>query len=87
MTAPANDNRSGTEDGKIRTGTTHCPICAAPTVMDYRPICSRHCADLDLSRWLNGVYAVPARPDPEMDEEALDAIIIELDRSLPQDKG
>ena len=36
-----------------------CPICKAPTVVDYRPFCSRRCADVDLSRWLRGAYAIP----------------------------
>ncbi len=36
-----------------------CPICKAPTETSYRPFCSRRCADVDLSRWLRGVYAVP----------------------------
>jgi hypothetical protein len=30
---------------------------------DYRPFCSRRCADLDLSRWLRGAYAIPAVED------------------------
>ena len=37
-----------------------CPICKQKTVAAYRPFCSERCADLDLGRWLNGSYAVPA---------------------------
>ncbi len=37
-----------------------CPICAKPAVDRFRPFCSRRCADVDLNRWLSGVYAVPA---------------------------
>jgi endogenous inhibitor of DNA gyrase (YacG/DUF329 family) len=37
-----------------------CPICRGATDPGYRPFCSRRCADLDLARWLNGRYAVPA---------------------------
>lgn len=37
-----------------------CPICGKPPVADYRPFCSRRCADIDLQRWLTGSYAVPA---------------------------
>ncbi|PZQ55210.1 MAG: DNA gyrase inhibitor YacG [Phenylobacterium zucineum] len=40
-----------------------CPICRKPPVPDYRPFCSRRCADVDLQRWLSGVYAVPAEED------------------------
>jgi uncharacterized protein len=46
------------------TGT--CPICGRPTERDYRPFCSRRCADIDLSRWLRGAYAIP---DPAESED------------------
>ena len=36
-----------------------CPICAGKTRAQYRPFCSRRCADLDLGKWLTGRYAVP----------------------------
>ena len=38
-----------------------CPICQNETVQDYRPFCSRRCADVDLARWMNGAYAVPSQ--------------------------
>jgi endogenous inhibitor of DNA gyrase (YacG/DUF329 family) len=47
-----------------------CPICRKPSLRAYRPFCSKRCADLDLSRWLNGVYAVPAAETGEDDDEA-----------------
>ena len=87
MSAPANDNRSSPKADQLQAGKSHCPICEAPTVMDYRPFCSRRCADLDLSRWLNGVYSVPVRAEEEMDEADLDAMIIELDAALHKDKS
>ncbi len=37
-----------------------CPICGKPAVEKHRPFCSRRCADIDLSRWLKGIYAIPA---------------------------
>ena len=37
-----------------------CSNCGKPMVMRYRPFCSPRCRDLDLGRWLNGAYAVPA---------------------------
>ena len=43
-----------------------CPICTKPTDPKYRPFCSRRCADVDLGRWLNESYAIPA---PETEEE------------------
>ena len=39
-----------------------CPICGKFQSPDYRPFCSKHCADIDLSRWLQGRYAVPGAP-------------------------
>ena len=48
-----------------------CPICGKPTVDRFRPFCSPRCADVDLNRWLSGVYAIPAADD---DEEAKDAL-------------
>ena len=37
-----------------------CPICGKPRTQQFRPFCSKRCADVDLNRWLKGVYAVPA---------------------------
>ena len=39
-----------------------CPICARPAVRDFRPFCSKRCADVDLGRWLGGRYAIPGDP-------------------------
>jgi len=36
-----------------------CPICSKPTVQDYRPFCSKRCADIDLGKWLGGGYSIP----------------------------
>jgi len=45
-----------------------CPICGKPTAAAFRPFCSKRCADVDLHRWLSGVYAVPVTEDEEEDE-------------------
>jgi len=45
-----------------------CPICGKDTVAQYRPFCSTRCADVDLNRWLSGVYAVPVTAGEEEDE-------------------
>lgn len=47
-----------------------CPICKKASVSKYKPFCSKRCADVDLSKWLGGDYAVPAA-DQEAVEEAL----------------
>jgi hypothetical protein len=33
----------------------------------WRPFCSRRCADVDLNRWLSGVYAVPVKDEEDED--------------------
>lgn len=48
---------------EIRAG--RCPICGGLADERFRPFCSKHCADVDLSRWLNGVYAVPVLDEEE----------------------
>ena len=44
-----------------------CPTCGAPAAVPAapggkspRPFCSRRCADIDLGRWFQGRYAIPA---------------------------
>jgi endogenous inhibitor of DNA gyrase (YacG/DUF329 family) len=49
---PANENRPKSSAGK-------CPICGKPADPDYKPFCSKRCADVDLQRWLSGRYAIP----------------------------
>jgi len=34
------------------------------------PFCSKRCADVDLSRWFKGGYAIPASEPGEGDPEA-----------------
>lgn len=50
-----------------------CPICKRPVDPDYRPFCSRRCADLDLGRWLTGAYAIPSADDESEGEDDLPA--------------
>ncbi len=50
-----------------------CPICGRPTDPGYRPFCTRRCADVDLSRWLGGVYAIPVT-GPDDDEDGDDTM-------------
>jgi endogenous inhibitor of DNA gyrase (YacG/DUF329 family) len=49
-----------------------CAICGKPTSHDYRPYCSKRCADLDLGRWLKDAYAVPGEPVSSEGEERED---------------
>jgi endogenous inhibitor of DNA gyrase (YacG/DUF329 family) len=51
------------EGARVRS----CPICSKPIVETFRPFCSRRCADVDLNRWLSGVYSVPVKEDEDED--------------------
>ncbi len=55
-----------------RRGTRRrrCPICGNPASPKYRPFCSRRCADVDLSRWLGGVYRLPTEEPAGTNGEA-----------------
>jgi endogenous inhibitor of DNA gyrase (YacG/DUF329 family) len=44
-----------------------CDICRRPVTPEYRPFCSRRCADVDLQRWLSGAYVVPVDDDESPD--------------------
>lgn len=44
-----------------------CSICGKETVHQFRPFCSRRCADVDLNRWLSNVYAIPVKSDEDED--------------------
>ena len=45
-----------------------CAVCGKPQEARFKPFCSRRCADVDLNRWLSGVYVVPVTEDEEEDE-------------------
>jgi endogenous inhibitor of DNA gyrase (YacG/DUF329 family) len=65
-------DRMSVEPSSAKPSARTCPICGKPTEHAYRPFCSRRCADVDLNRWLTGVYAIPGRPDDEEDGAAAD---------------
>jgi endogenous inhibitor of DNA gyrase (YacG/DUF329 family) len=46
-----------------------CPICGKPAAEKFRPFCCKRCADVDLNRWLSGVYSVPAVEEDDVDDE------------------
>jgi endogenous inhibitor of DNA gyrase (YacG/DUF329 family) len=51
---------------------SHCPICrkAAPArpLNPSSPFCSERCRQVDLGKWLNEEYAVPAEESDASDE-------------------
>ena len=42
------------------TDAKPCPTCGAPAMYETRPFCSKRCADIDLGRWFQGAYSIPA---------------------------
>ena len=74
---PGKRTAAAAADRPARKKTTACPICGKPLSgkplgggplsgepqdHDYSPFCSKRCADIDLSRWLGGRYAIPGAP-------------------------
>lgn len=45
-----------------------CPICEKPGTVQFRPFCSKRCANVDLGRWLKEGYAVATDEAPAEDE-------------------
>ena len=67
------------EGNRKRSG--RCPICEADANDQFRPFCSRRCADIDLSRWFSGNYSVPVM---ELDENDLDELERFVDGNDPE---
>ncbi len=42
-----------------------CPVCKKQAHATHTPFCSEHCRQIDLGRWLKGVYVVPGRPEDQ----------------------
>jgi len=62
--------QSATDKSILEKSLASCPICKKKIDQSFRPFCSKRCADVDLSRWLNGHYAIP---------------VVEEDGSIPRD--
>ena len=45
----------------------NCPLCGKARTDQYKPFCSKRCADIDLGRWLNESYVVPTDEAAETD--------------------
>jgi endogenous inhibitor of DNA gyrase (YacG/DUF329 family) len=45
-----------------------CPVCRKPATPEFKPFCSKRCADIELGRWLSESYALPADPGSDADE-------------------
>ena len=54
-----------------------CPMCNKETSPDFRPFCSKRCADVDLAKWLGGAYAIPSNDPDDADE-----LVEELEKAM-----
>ena len=46
-----------------------CPICKKEAVRRFKPFCSKHCADVDLGRWLSESYVVAGEELKKTEED------------------
>ena len=53
-----------------KSAAGRCPICGRARTEEFKPFCSKHCADVDLARWLDGRYAIPAQESDEDDPDS-----------------
>jgi uncharacterized protein len=61
------DGAEGTSPGEARKDRK-CPICGKLAIEEHLPFCSKRCAQVDLNRWLSGVYAIPGARQSDGDE-------------------
>jgi hypothetical protein len=43
-----------------------CAVCGKPQSRDFKPFCSKRCADVDLGRWFGERYTVSAVEAPDV---------------------
>ena len=60
-----------------------CPTCGADATRETRPFCSKRCADVDLGRWFQGAYAIPAVD--AADDSIIDAELAASDKRRQTD--
>lgn len=56
-------------DNVVPLKSRNCPNCGKASVQAFRPFCSKRCADIDLGRWLNEDYRIPAEEAAELDDD------------------
>ncbi len=52
----------------VEPPNSRCPICRKQTRIEFRPFCSKRCADIDLGRWLGEGYRIPTLEEPGEEE-------------------
>ena len=60
-----------------------CPTCGADATSEARPFCSKRCADVDLGRWFQGAFAIPAVD--AADDSIIDAEVAAPDKRRQND--
>lgn len=51
-----------------------CPICEKKRSQpEFKPFCSKRCADVDLARWLSDGYTIPGQALEDTDDAPSDA--------------
>ena len=66
--------------------TGKCPQCKRPAVPEYRPFCSKRCADIDLGRWLTGSYVIAGgNSDADDDSDRPSFSTAQEDEESPSD--
>ncbi|MDI2091471.1 DNA gyrase inhibitor YacG [Commensalibacter oyaizuii] len=56
---------------------TKCPICKKKSMTEYRPFCSKKCADIDLGHWFTGTYRIASAPKNEEEEQEIENFLKE----------
>lgn len=46
-----------------------CPMCKKQSTFEYRPFCSKRCADVDLAHWLRGDYTIEGEETTDQEAE------------------
>jgi len=45
-----------------------CPNCSKRAVLEFKPFCSKRCADLDLGKWLDGGYRIATEEEANLED-------------------
>jgi hypothetical protein len=70
--SPRAGSRRAASPQEARKKATGCPLCGKKQTGAFRPFCSKACADIDLSRWLGGRYAIPGAPADKPESQSGD---------------
>ena len=57
------------EKNDSRVNMKTCPVCKRASAEEFRPFCSKRCAELDLAQWLKGAYAIPAVKQDDQEDD------------------